>query len=571
MSKEKVLVVASVASMIDQFNIPFIKLMIDMGYHVDVACNFEKGSTCTNEKIAQLKKTLKAMGVDCFQIDFARNVLNIRDNLKAFSQVEKLMKCNDYVFAHCHSPIGGMITRIAGKITKTKIIYTAHGFHFYKGAPLLNWMVYYPIELLCGYWTDILITINNEDYELAQKHIKAKEIVYVPGIGVDLNKFGNIDVDRNKVRESLCVPADKIWILSVGELIKRKNQERLIRAIAQIPNVYLTIAGRGELQPEFENLIKELKIEDRVKLLGFRTDISALCASADVFAFPSFQEGLSVTLMEAMAWGKPCVVSAIRGNTDLIDENGGVLFDPHNIEYITRAVNKIIDSNWQEMSIYNKKKIRQFDLPTVINNVQELYNEFLSREYLAVSQIIKRQNARRSLGLNNSDVLLLSIGELNNNKNHASVIRAINNLNVKYMIAGKGPLKYELINLIDSLGMREQVKLLGFRNDINDLLSAADIYVFPSHREGLSVALMEAMASGLPCAVSKIRGNIDLIDHNGGRLFNPQNVNDIKSAIVDMLSIDRFSMQEYNKLKIQRYSLNNIIKQVADIYRSINN
>ena len=99
-----------------------------------------------------------------------------------------------------------------------------------------------------------------------------------------------------------------------------------------------------------------------------------------------------------MAWGKPCVVSAIRGNTDLIDENGGVLFDPHNIEYITRAVNKIIDSNWQEMSIYNKKKIRQFDLPTVINNVQELYNEFLSREYLAVSQIIKRQNARRSLG-----------------------------------------------------------------------------------------------------------------------------------------------------------------------------
>lgn len=102
----------------------------------------------------------------------------------------------------------------------------------------------------------------------------------------------------------------------------------MIRAIAQIPNVYLTIASRGELQPEFENLIKELKIEDRVKLLGFRTDISALCASADVFAFRSFQEELSVALMEAMAWGKPCVVSAIRGNTDLIDENGGVLFDP---------------------------------------------------------------------------------------------------------------------------------------------------------------------------------------------------------------------------------------------------
>ena len=119
MSKEKVLVVASVASMIDQFNIPFIKLMIDMGYHVDVACNFEK---VVHVQTRNATEETLSDGVDCFQIDFARNVLNIKDNLKAFSQVEKLMKCNDYVFAHCHSPIGGMITRIAGKITKTKII-----------------------------------------------------------------------------------------------------------------------------------------------------------------------------------------------------------------------------------------------------------------------------------------------------------------------------------------------------------------------------------------------------------------------------------------------------------------
>lgn len=166
---KKVLILASVASMIDQFNMPNIELLQNMGYNVDVACNFKEGNTCSDEKIEELKSTLKKMNIQCFQIDFARDVTNMGRNIKSLWQVEQLLETNKYEFLHCHSPIGGVVGRVAGKLKHVKVIYTAHGFHFYKGAPKKNWLIYYPIEKLCSYMTDVLITINKEDYVLAQK------------------------------------------------------------------------------------------------------------------------------------------------------------------------------------------------------------------------------------------------------------------------------------------------------------------------------------------------------------------------------------------------------------------
>lgn len=205
---KRVLVLASVASMIDQFNIPNIKLLQEMGYQVDVACNFIEGSSCTDEKIKMLLGTLNDLHVNWYQIDFARNITNIRRNVKAFKQVKRLLKDKHYIFIHCHSPIGGVIGRIAGKITKTKLVYTAHGFHFYKGAPIKNWLLYYPVEKLCSYFTDVLICINKEDYELAKKKMKAKKIEYVPGIGIDLKKF-EAGTETNNKRAELRIPDKK--------------------------------------------------------------------------------------------------------------------------------------------------------------------------------------------------------------------------------------------------------------------------------------------------------------------------------------------------------------------------
>ncbi len=371
---KRVLILTSVASMIDQFNMPNIRLLQEMGYVVDVACNFKIGNTCSDEKVKELERNLKKMGVYCYQIDFARDIINVWENIKAFWQIEYLLEKNKYEFIHCHSPIGGVIGRMTGRLKQVKVIYTAHGFHFYKGAPLKNWLVYYPIEKLCSYMTDILICINREDYILALKKMKAKKIQYIPGIGIDLGKFGEISVNPSYKRRELAIPDNKLWLLSVGELIKRKNHENLIRAMAEIKDVYLTIAGQGALKKELEKLIYDLKIDDRVKLIGFRTDISELCQSADVFVLPSYQEGLSVALMEAMASGKPIVCSKIRGNVDLVDEKkGGVMFMPNDVFGCKKALLSVQNMNFKEMGLYNKKKIQIFSIEHVKRKMEKIY------------------------------------------------------------------------------------------------------------------------------------------------------------------------------------------------------
>lgn len=368
-----VLVLASVASMIDQFNIPNILLLKEMGYEVDVACNFVKGSTCTDEKIIELQDKLNKMNVNWYQIDFARNVFGIKENLKAYMQVRSLLREKKYSFIHCHSPIGGVVGRVAGARTKTKVIYTAHGFHFYKGAPLKNWVLYYPIEKICSCFTDILVCINKEDFCFAKQKMWAKKIEYVPGIGVNLEKFSKT-VDASKKREELGIPLNKRWFLTVGELSKRKNQENLIRAVASFDDIYLTIAGKGDLFERYQVLIDELGIGERVKLLGFRTDIAELCISADVFAFPSLQEGLPVALMEAMACGKPVICSRIRGNIDLIEDGrGGYLFDPYSISGIKNAIEKIMVSDLNKFGSFNATAVSEYALETVMDKTRSIY------------------------------------------------------------------------------------------------------------------------------------------------------------------------------------------------------
>lgn len=186
---KRMLMLASVALMIDQFNMPNIRLLQEMGYEVDVACNFEKGNTCSDEKIEKLKSTLNEIHVRFYQVDFARDITQVFQNIKAFRQVNQILRKNQYTFIHCHSPIGGVAGRVLGKLNKTKVIYTAHGFHFYKGAPLKNWLIYYPVEWICSWMTDTLITINAEDYIQAKNKFHAKRVRYIPGVGVEVGKF----------------------------------------------------------------------------------------------------------------------------------------------------------------------------------------------------------------------------------------------------------------------------------------------------------------------------------------------------------------------------------------------
>jgi Glycosyltransferase len=292
---------------------------------------FCKGSTCSNEKIEQLKKRLNDVGVTYYQIDFTRSVMNLKQDYIAYRQVKKILIENRYAFIHCHSPIGGVVGRLAGHATKTKVIYTAHGFHFFKGAPLKNWLIFYPIEKFCARYTDVLITINKEDYVRAQEKMRAKKVCHVPGVGIDLSKIQSIVCDRNEVRKSMGVPEDCILLLSIGELNENKNHQVVLKALAKLnnKNVHYAIAGRGDKKDYLQILAKELGIENQIHLLGFRTDAIQLYKASDLFVFPSFREGLSVSMMEAMASGCPIVCSRIRGNVDLVEDGiGGYLFKP---------------------------------------------------------------------------------------------------------------------------------------------------------------------------------------------------------------------------------------------------
>lgn len=377
---KKVLMLASVASMIDQFNMQNISILQEQGYEVHVAANFEQGSTSSKERVEQFKKELKEKNIAYFQIDFSRNVANIPQNIKAYKQIKKILKDNKYEFIHCHSPIGGVCGRLAAKSTNTKVIYTAHGFHFYKGAPKLNWMIYYPIEKVLSYITDILITINKEDYELAKKKMKAKRIEYISGIGVDINKFENVIIDKINKRKKIELSKDNIVLLSVGELNKNKNHEVIIRALAKLknPNIQYIIAGRGNLELYLKELARELNVENQVHLLGFRTDISELYSICDIFCFPSYREGLSVALMEAMASGLPVICSEIRGNCDLIqNEQGGYLCEPSNMDNFAKYIEELVENSDKrnEMSKYNKGVIENFGMDVVKENMIHIYGD----------------------------------------------------------------------------------------------------------------------------------------------------------------------------------------------------
>lgn len=340
---KKALQLASVASMIDQFNIPNIRILQSLGYQVDVVADFTNPGTITVERAENLKERLEDMGVRVFDIAIPRS-LNPGAISSAYKQVKKLLNTEKYGLLHCHSPIGGVIARQAAKELRKndlKVIYTAHGFHFYDGAPLKNWLIFYPIEKHYSRYTDVLITINKEDYAIARSKFHAKKTVYIPGVGVDTNKFGPRESGRHKIREELGLPEDRILLLSVGELNENKNHSSVIHAISGMDLTYV-IVGKGEKKYELEQLATENNVD--LRLTGFRTDVADIYDAADIYILPSIREGLNVSLMEAMASGLPCLVSEIRGNTDLI-LNNTFHFNPRNIEDIRSKIIYLCNSS----------------------------------------------------------------------------------------------------------------------------------------------------------------------------------------------------------------------------------
>lgn len=376
---KKALMIASMASMLDNFNTNNIELLYKMGYEITLAANFENEDSNSKERVQNFKNKMQEIH-RIKQIDFTRRLANIKGNIKSYKQVKGLAN-EDFSLVHCHSPICAAMTRLAfcrKRKAGTKVIYTAHGFHFYKGAPLKNWLLFFPVEWICSWWTDVLITINQEDYRFAKRYMRAKRIEYVPGVGIELERFQNIKINREEKRKALKLSLEDIMLLSVGELSKRKNQELIIKALKQIeePTIKCFICGMGSLKTELKEMVNKFHLEKRIYFLGYRNDIEELCQAADVFVFPSLQEGLPVAVMEAMAAGLPVICSKIRGNTDLVvDGKGGFLCKADNPDDFVKAIKKICKDKRRiaRDGSFNKIQIEKFSSLNVEKRMKQIY------------------------------------------------------------------------------------------------------------------------------------------------------------------------------------------------------
>lgn len=362
---KKVLFVATVVrTHINVFHLPYLKWFKDNGYETFVAAknDFENKENCIVPYCDHY-----------IDINFSRSPLN-KNNFLAYKHIKALIEKEEFDIIHCHTPVGGVVTRLAAKSIKSNkpvIIYTAHGFHFYKNAPLKNWIMFYPIERYLSKYTDILITINQEDYEIAQK-FSCKKVFLVNGVGVDLDKFSN---ERKENRISNC-----LVLLSIGELTRRKNHIIILYAVSKLVKmgykIEYWICGSGELKEDLENKVKALDLTETVKFLGFTKDVAGVLRKSDIFIFPSLHEGLPVALMEAMASGLPCIVSKIRGNIDLIvDNKGGFCIDNKAEDFIEKI--KLLYENPKEMKKFgefNKQRIKDFSLEIVIEQMENIYD-----------------------------------------------------------------------------------------------------------------------------------------------------------------------------------------------------
>lgn len=381
MSSKTVLLVATTAYMIRQFNMNNIKLLQNLGYQVEVACNFIYGNPMSAELVEDFKKQLNQLGVLQHQIPVVKQPLNLHANLKSYFLLRKFMRDKKYAFVHCQTPVGAVIARVAAFQEHIPSLYMAHGFHFYKGASLLTWLLYYPIEWSMSLITDVLITINAEDYQLAMQKMKAKRNIWIPGVGIDVCSFQNNQQPLINLKEKYGMLPHSIVTLSVGELNKNKNHEFILRLLPKLPEFHYLIAGEGNLKLHLKKIAEELNISDRVHFLGYIKDMKPYYQLADIYCHPSYREGLSVAIMEAMASKLPIICSNIRGNKDLIDDQqGGVLL---HVDDEIGYMNAILDLAAQPdkrkaYGAYNFKKIEMYDLKNVNQAMKNIYTSIES-------------------------------------------------------------------------------------------------------------------------------------------------------------------------------------------------
>ncbi len=368
---KKALLVTRVSGFIPQFEMDRVRMLQQMGYEVHYAANYD--TVVYGNDNSRLDNT----GIVKHHIGFPRNPFS-RKTIRTYQELKNLIATGDFDIIHCHMPISGILTRLAANsvANDSKVIYTAHGFHFFSGAPLKNWIYYLP-EWFCARYTDFLITMNGEDFRRTAHFPVRGRRVKIPGIGMNLGDMKSIEETfamKNGREES-----DSTVIISVGEVNAGKNHIRIIDMMRNFKgeNVQYYICGEGDMKPGLEAKVAEWGLEDSVHLLGYRNDVEELLERADIFVLPSLREGLPVAVMEAMKAGLPVVAKNIRGNKDLIDSGkGGILVNSDETPRYERAIRKLMEigpEKRMKIGKYNQEKIKKFSCEEVNKIMKKVY------------------------------------------------------------------------------------------------------------------------------------------------------------------------------------------------------
>lgn len=376
---KKILFISNIIQEITNFTLPSIKVCKKLGIEFHLAGDL---SNFRDLEIAE------ELGITLHHIDLMRNAFSLH-NLKALRQLNNIIYEHQINFIHCNTPTGGVLGRfLTFNKNIEKVLYSSHGFHFYKGAPLINNIIFKSAEHMLSKFTDAMIVINKEDYEAASKMCLKNNgnLYYVPGVGIDTEVEKISKHEKSNLKNNLGFSENDIIVSSAGRIEKNKNTKTLILSIMQLnnPKIKLLICGEGSQKEEMQELVKKLGLEHQIYFLGFVDNVKEILAISDIFISLSIREGLPRSVMEAMAMGVPCVVSDNRGHRDLIENGrGGFLCNPFDAVEVSEATKKIIQSNElsKKMIDYNLSKIKQFDSRKVEEYILEIYRrEFVEIE-----------------------------------------------------------------------------------------------------------------------------------------------------------------------------------------------
>ncbi len=369
----KVLFVSNITEHIDSFHIPYMEWFQRKGWEVHVAANGPSPiGNC-----------------DCFiKSCMERSPVHLFKNLKAILELKRVIEKEKYDIVYCHTPMGGVVGRLASKKAHkngTRVIYMVHGFHFYKNAPILNWLIYFPVEKVLAYYTDCIITINEEDYKLAQKRFKSlkTQIYHVNGVGVSFDRFSvPTEIEKLELHDKYGY-AGKIVFLYAAEFITRKNHIFIINTVNEVakrcPDVIFLFAGRGPLFEQMKKAVELRHASALIDFLGFRNDIPMLLKMCDVLISPSFQEGLAVNIIEGLASGLPILCSNVRGNREMVEdgENGYLFSFEHVDEYVERVIEMCNDTLRIKMGHRSYEIAKQFSLDNSLRDISGIITKYM--------------------------------------------------------------------------------------------------------------------------------------------------------------------------------------------------